>query len=167
MQMYNLMHFDVPLKPPPWWSLRTFPPPSKASSCPFSIAFLVHPWSSGRSDLLSVIIGYLLFLECVTDVLIQRVLSCVLFFSLNAMILRLVHIAVLPYCCAPSHRWVASCCRHLLADIFPVLSSDECSCYDCSCMNLGVDVCFYFSFVPRWLLLLKNFYFVFSQILPT
>lgn len=49
MQMYNLMHFDVPLKPlRPWWSLRTFPPPSKASSCPFSIAFLVHPWSSGR-----------------------------------------------------------------------------------------------------------------------
>lgn len=119
------------------------------------------------SDLLSVITGYLLFLECVTDVLTQCVLSCVLFFSLNAVILRLVHIAVLPYCCALSHCWVASCCRHLLADIFPVLSSDECSCYDCSCMNLGVDVCFYFSSVPRWLLLLKNFYFVFSQILPT
>lgn len=104
MQMYSSTHFDVPSKPRPDGAsghFRRLPRLPLALSPPLFSSVL---GPQADSDLLSVIIGYLLFLECVTDVLIQCVLSCVLFFSLNAMILRLVHIAVLPYRCAPSHR---------------------------------------------------------------
>ena len=114
------------------------------------------------SDLLPVIRGSLFFLECVTDVLIQCILYCAWFFHSTQWFWGS---SILPFSqdSVPFYRWVVSCCRYLLVDIFLVLSSDEYSCYEYSYMNLGVDVCFYFSSVPRWLLLF-NFYYYFLNL---
>ena len=99
-RMCSLMHLDAPLKPPLWWSLRTFPPPSRASSCPFSITLLPHPWSSGRFWSPSCHQRFLVFPRvCYICTYTVYTLLC-LVFSLNTMVLRLIHIAVLPGQCS-------------------------------------------------------------------